>query len=91
MSFARLGSLSLRARSDLVFMVSVADARVGSGIRQPRQPHVQYAAPTNTAPKPAAPIERSMTQPGTAKSRKARNAAAPAAALRASVAASADC
>ena len=63
MSFARLGSLSLALAATLVFMVGVADARVGSGGSRGNR---TFNTPptTNTAPKPAAPIERSMTQPG---------------------------
>ena len=63
MSFARLGSLSLALAATLVFMIDVADARVSSGGSRGNR---TFNTPptTNTAPKPAAPIERSMTQPG---------------------------
>ena len=64
MSFARLGSLSLALAATMVFMIEVADARVSSGGSRGNR---TFNTPpsTNTAPKPAAPIERSMTQPGT--------------------------
>lgn len=63
MSFTRLGSLTLALAAALVFMISAADARVSSGGSRGTR---TYTTPptTNTAPKPAAPIERSMTQPG---------------------------
>ena len=79
MSIARLGGLSLALAATLALMVSVADARVGSGgSRGDRTFNTPPA--TNTAPKPAAPLERSMTQPGTSKVAQGPNAAAPAAA-----------
>ena len=63
MSLARLGSLSLALAATMVFMIDVADARVsGGGSRGNRT--FNTPPTTNTAPKPAAPIERSMTQPG---------------------------
>jgi predicted lipid-binding transport protein (Tim44 family) len=60
-------------------MVSVADARVSSGGSRGNR---TFNTPptTNTAPKPAAPLERSMTQPGASKVTQGPNAAAPAAA-----------
>jgi len=66
MSFARLGSLSLALAATMVFMIEVADARVSSGGSRGNR---TFNTPptTNTAPKPAAPIERSMTQPGASK------------------------
>jgi predicted lipid-binding transport protein (Tim44 family) len=58
-------------------MVSVADARVSSG--GSRGSRTFNTPPTtNTAPKPAAPLERSMTQPGSSKVAQGPNAAAPA-------------
>ena len=70
MSFARLGSLTLALAATLVFMISVADARVGGGGNSGSRGNRTFnTAPTTpTAPKPAAPIDRSMTQPGTATS-----------------------
>lgn len=66
MSFARLGSLSLALAATLVFMVDVADARVGRGSNSGSRGDRTFSAPptTQTAPKAAAPIDRSMTQPG---------------------------
>ena len=79
MSIARLGGLSLAVAATLALMVSVADARVGSGGSRGNRTFNTPPA-TNTAPKPAAPLERSMTQPGTSKVAQGPNAAAPAAA-----------
>ena len=79
MSIARLGGLSLAVAATLALMVSVADARVSSGGSRGNRTFNTPPA-TNTAPKPAAPIERSMTQPGTSKVAQGPNAAAPAAA-----------
>ena len=79
MSIARLGGLSLALAATLALMVSVADARVGSGGSRGNRTFNTPPA-TNTAPKPAAPLERSMTQPGTSKVAQGPNAAAPAAA-----------
>ena len=64
MLIARLGGLSLALAATLAFMVGVADARVSSGGSRGNR---TFNTPptTNTAPKPAAPLERSMTQPGT--------------------------
>jgi predicted lipid-binding transport protein (Tim44 family) len=58
-------------------MVSVADARVGGGGSRGNRTFNTPPA-TNTAPKPAAPLERSMTQPGSSKVAQGPNAAAPA-------------
>ena len=79
MTMARLGALSLALAATLVFMVGAADARVSSGGSRGNR---TFNTPptTNTAPKPAAPIERSMTQPGTSKVAQGPNAASPAAA-----------
>lgn len=77
MSIARLGGLSLAVAATLALMVSVADARVGGGGSRGNR---TFNTPptTNTAPKPAAPLERSMTQPGASKVTQGPNAAAPA-------------
>lgn len=66
MSIARLGGLSLAFAATLALMASVADARVGGGGSRGNR---TFNTPptTNTAPKPAAPLERSMTQPGASK------------------------
>ena len=78
MSIARLGGLSLALAATLALMVSVADARVGSGGSRGNRTFNTPPA-TNTAPKPAAPLERSMTQPGTSKVAQGPNAPAGAA------------
>jgi predicted lipid-binding transport protein (Tim44 family) len=79
MSFLRLGSLSLALAAALAFMISVADARVGGGGSRGGR---TFSTPptTNTAPKPAAPIERSMTQPGTSTAAQGVRTPSPAAA-----------
>jgi predicted lipid-binding transport protein (Tim44 family) len=77
MSIARLGGLSLALAATLALMVSVADARVGGGGSRGNRTFNTPPA-TNTAPKPAAPLERSMTQPGASKVTQGPNAAAPA-------------
>jgi predicted lipid-binding transport protein (Tim44 family) len=66
MSFLRLSGLTLAAAASLAFMVSVADARVGGGSNSGSRGNRTYTAPpsTNTAPKQAAPLERTTTQPG---------------------------
>jgi predicted lipid-binding transport protein (Tim44 family) len=79
MSMARLGGLSLALAATLALMVSVADARVGGGGSRGNRTFNTPPA-TNTAPKPAAPLERSMTQPGASKVTQGPNAATPAAA-----------
>jgi predicted lipid-binding transport protein (Tim44 family) len=79
MSIARLGGLSLALAATLALMVSVADARVGGGGSRGNRTFNTPPA-TNTAPKPAAPLERSMTQPGASKVTQGPNAATPAAA-----------
>ena len=82
MSFVRLGSLTLALLAALVFMVEVADARrVGGGNNSGSRGTRTFDTPaaTNTAPKPGAPIERSMTQPGTAnQATRPQSATAPA-------------
>jgi predicted lipid-binding transport protein (Tim44 family) len=75
MSISRLSLLPLALLAALSFVaVDAADARVGGGGSYGSRGTRTYTAPpaTNTAPKTAAPIERSMTQPG--KSATAQNA-----------------
>src|SRR5204863_3553009 len=69
MQFSRLSTVTLAlaaASALMLLMVDLADARVGGGSSSgSRGSRTFNSAPsTNTAPKPAAPIERSMTQPG---------------------------
>jgi predicted lipid-binding transport protein (Tim44 family) len=67
MSFSRSTLLSLVVLAAFsVVAVDTADARVGGGGSAGSRGTRTYTAPpsTNTAPKAAAPIERSMTQPG---------------------------
>lgn len=65
-SFGRFIWLAVVAAATLGLMADLADARVGGGRSIGSRGFNTYKAPpsTNTAPKPAAPIERSMTQPG---------------------------
>jgi predicted lipid-binding transport protein (Tim44 family) len=58
--------MSLVAAATLGLMADLADARVGGGRSVGSRGGKTFTAPpaTNTAPKPAAPMERSMTQPG---------------------------
>ncbi|NJO34877.1 MAG: TIM44-like domain-containing protein [Rhodospirillales bacterium] len=79
MSMARWGALSLALAATFVFMVGAADARVSSGGSRGNR---TFNTPptTNTAPKPAQPIERSMTQPGTSTVAQGPRAPSPAAA-----------
>jgi predicted lipid-binding transport protein (Tim44 family) len=81
MSFSRLSGLTLALTATLAFMVSVADARVGGGGSRGGRTFNKPPT-TQTAPNAAKPIERSMTQPGTATS--GTRAPAPAAAPMAS-------
>ena len=62
----RLGRLALLAALCLALAAEVADARVGGSRSFGSRGGKTFQAPptTNTAPKTAAPIERSMTQPG---------------------------
>ena len=66
MTFKRVSIVALALAAALAFIAEAADARVGggnsSGSRGSRT--FNSAPPTATAPKPSAPIERSMTQPG---------------------------
>lgn len=65
-SFGRYFWIAVVAAATLGLMAELADARVGGGRSVGSRGFNTYKAPpaTNTAPKPAAPIERSMTQPG---------------------------
>lgn len=64
----RVGALALALAAVLAFMIDVADARVGRGGSFGSRGTRTYTAPpsTQTAPTPAKPMERSMTQPGAA-------------------------
>jgi predicted lipid-binding transport protein (Tim44 family) len=67
MSIPRLTLLSLALLAVVSFLaIGAADARVGGGGSFGSRGTRTYTAPpaTNTAPKTAAPMERSMTQPG---------------------------
>jgi predicted lipid-binding transport protein (Tim44 family) len=65
-SLSKLTFLSLVAIASLVLLTSVVDARVGSGGSFGSRGGRTFSTPptTNTAPKAAAPIEKSLTQPG---------------------------
>jgi len=84
MRFSRLSMLTLALAATSVFiMVDLADARVGGGSSVGSRGSRTYnsAPSTNTAPN-AAPIDRSMTQPGASSAaqganRPATTAAAP--------------
>jgi predicted lipid-binding transport protein (Tim44 family) len=67
MRFSRLSITTLALTAAFALMVDMADARVGSGSSSgSRGGRTNSPAPsTNTAPNAAAPIDRSMTQPGT--------------------------
>jgi predicted lipid-binding transport protein (Tim44 family) len=64
--FGRIFWLAVVAAATLGLMADLADARMGGGRSFGSRGFNTFKAPptTNTAPKPAAPIERSMTQPG---------------------------
>jgi predicted lipid-binding transport protein (Tim44 family) len=66
LTLARLCWLTIVAAASLALLADLADARVGGGRSVGSRGAKTFQAPpaTNTAPKPAAPIERSMTQPG---------------------------
>jgi predicted lipid-binding transport protein (Tim44 family) len=66
MTIIRQATLALALASVFAFMVDAADARVGRGGSIGSRGSRTFAPPpsTTTAPKPAAPIQRSMTQPG---------------------------
>ena len=65
MRFSRLSTLTLALAAASALMVGMAEARVGGGSSAGSRGSKTFnsAPSTNTAPK-AAPIERSMTQPG---------------------------
>ena len=66
-AIVRMSALSLALAAIMAFMIDVADARVGRGSTGSRGSKTYSAPPpTSTAPTPAKPIERSMTQPGIA-------------------------
>jgi predicted lipid-binding transport protein (Tim44 family) len=81
MQFSRLSTLTLALAATSALMVDLADARVGGGgSAGSRGTRTYNSAPaTNTAPK-AAPIERSMTQPGSPSAAQSANRPATAAA-----------
>lgn len=81
----RLALVAIAATTTIGFFAVAADARPGRGGSFGSRGGNTFSAPpaTNTAPKPAAPIERSMTQPGKP------SAAAPAAAVAGKAATSA--
>jgi predicted lipid-binding transport protein (Tim44 family) len=74
--------LAVVAAATLALMADLADARVGGGRSVGSRGFNTYKAPpsTNTAPKPAAPVERSMTQPGKSTAAQGAQAAPTAAA-----------
>ena len=84
MTIIRQATLALALASVLAFMVDAADARSGRGGSIGSRGSRTFTPPasTTTAPKPAAPIERSMTQPG-AKTASPGAAAAPSSAAAA--------
>jgi predicted lipid-binding transport protein (Tim44 family) len=67
MTILRQGILALALAALFALMVDAADARVGGGGSAGSRGSRTYAPPptTNTAPKPASPMDRSMAQPGT--------------------------
>jgi predicted lipid-binding transport protein (Tim44 family) len=66
MRFSRLSTVTLALAAASALMIDLADARVGGGSSSGSRGGRTYnsAPSTNTAPNPAAPINRSMTQPG---------------------------
>jgi predicted lipid-binding transport protein (Tim44 family) len=66
MTFARLSILTLALAAAFALTVDAADARVGGGTSSGSRGGRTFnpTPPTTTAPKAAAPVERSMTQPG---------------------------
>lgn len=66
MRFSRLSIFTLALAAAFAFMVNVADARVGgsNSIGSRGNQTFKSAPPTPATPRPVAPIERSMTQPG---------------------------
>ena len=87
-TFRKLAVAALALATAVSLGLASAEARVGGGKSSGSRGAGTFSAPptTNTAPKPAAPVERSMTQPGkpaaaagaaTAASQTAANAAKP--------------
>jgi predicted lipid-binding transport protein (Tim44 family) len=72
-ALGRVGALTLALAAVLAFMIEAADARVGGGRSYGSRGTRTYTAPptTQTAPTPAKPVERSMTQPSTAAAKQA--------------------
>lgn len=66
-AFAKAGFSVVAVMAVLAMIASTADARPGRGFSAGSRGDRTYSAPppTNTAPKAAAPIGKSMTQPGT--------------------------
>ena len=64
---AKLGWFSIVAIASLALLADLADARSGGGRSVGSRGTNTYSAPptTNTAPKTAAPVERSMAQKST--------------------------
>jgi len=83
---SRLGFLAVAVAATLGLLADLADARPGSSRSLGSRGDRTYTAPpsTNTAPKPAAPIEKSMTQPGKSATAQGAQAAPGAAATQAS-------
>lgn len=81
-SLRRVAFLAIAAVAGLGMIASGVDARPGGGGSSGSRGTRTFTAPptTNTAPKTAAPIDRSITQPGAAASKGSTGAAAPAAA-----------
>ena len=77
-TIGRAGAVALALVAMLAFMIDVADARGGRGGSFGSRGSRTFNAPptTTTAPTPAKPMERSMTQPGAAQP--AANTARPA-------------
>jgi predicted lipid-binding transport protein (Tim44 family) len=65
-AFAKACWLAIVAVASMALLADLADARVGSGRSVGSRGAKTYQAPpaTNTAPKTASPMEKSMTQPG---------------------------
>ncbi len=82
MRFSRLSTVTLALAAASALMVDLADARVGGGSISGSRGSRTYTptAPTTTAPTGAAPVERSMTQPGAPTAARGVNRPAPAAA-----------
>lgn len=87
-AFTRFGFMAVIAAATLGIVASTVDARPGRGLGLGSRGERTLSPPpaTNTAPKAAAPIDKSMTQPGTtaAASKGAQSAAGAGAATQAS-------